>query len=95
MSTTTSVDAVLAAASVSATTSATGWPDDTISSRASGSAARPAAPADDRQVGRRQHRDDAGHAQRRLPSMRVIRACASAASTSRACSRPGTGRSAA
>ena len=66
ISTTTSSTPSVAAASLSATTSATGWPEYTISSRASGWPARPAAPVDERQVGRGEHRDHPVDAQRRL-----------------------------
>ena len=63
-STTTSAAPSSAAASVSAITSATGWPDHTISSRASGSAARPEPPASGRSACG-EHGHDAGHRERR------------------------------
>ena len=56
----------VAAASVSATTSATGWPAKTTSSRASGSPRAAGRAGRHRQVGRRQHGDDARDRARRL-----------------------------
>ena len=81
VSTTTSAAPSSAAASVSATTSATGWPDQTISSRASGSADAPGAAR--RSAGRRRSARRPRRARRAPRSRRstMIRACASAAST--------------